>query len=64
MPTDPRQTYTDLLALEGVALEPARAAGAAGLLQAQLEVERKATRDLPFEAEPSGFARTLGEGAK
>lgn len=64
MPTDPGQTYTDLLALEGVALDPARAAGAAGLLHSQLEAEQKATRDLPFEAEPSGFARTLAEGAK
>lgn len=64
MTTDSRRTYTDLLALEGVALDPARAAGTAGLLQSQLEVERRATRDLPFEAEPSGFARTLGEGAR
>ncbi|MBI3371076.1 MAG: hypothetical protein HY017_04850 [Betaproteobacteria bacterium] len=64
MPTDPAQTYTDLLALEGVALEPARAAGVAELLQLQLETERKATQLIAFEAEPSGFARTLREGAK
>lgn len=64
MPTDCKQTYIDLLALEGVELDPARAAGVAELLQLQLEIERKATQALPFESEPSGFARTLQEGAK
>lgn len=64
MPVDPKQTYTDLLALEGVALDPARAANVGELLRAQLEVERKATRLLPFEAEPANFARTLQQGSK
>ena len=64
MPADPKQTYTDLLALEGVALDPARAAGVAGVLQAQLEIERKATQALAFEIEPSNFARTLQEGSR
>ena len=64
MPTDPKQTYTDLLALEGVALDATRAAGVAGLLQLQLEIERKATQAIAFEVEPSSFARTLQEGSR
>ena len=64
MPTDPKQTYTELLALEGVALDPARAAGVAEVLRLQLEIERRATQALAFEAEPSGFARTLQEGCR
>lgn len=64
MPNDPRQTYTDLLALEGVVLDPARAAGVAELLRAQLEVERKATQALAFEIEPSCFAAALRDGSK
>ena len=64
MPADPKQTYTDLLALEGIALDPGRAAGVGELLRAQLEVERKATQALAFELEPSSFARTLQQGSK
>jgi hypothetical protein len=63
MPADPKQTYTDLLALEGVALDSSRAAGVAELLRTQLEIERKATRALAFEVEPSCFAATLRDGA-
>jgi hypothetical protein len=64
MSTDPKQTYTDLLALEGVMLDPARAAGAAEVLRTQLEVERKATQALAFEAEPACFAATLRDGSR
>ena len=63
MPADPQQTYSDLLALEGVLLDPARAGGAAEVLRVQLEVERKATRQLAFEVEPACFARTLHRGS-
>lgn len=63
MPADPKQTYTDLLALEGVVLDPARAAGVGELLRTQLEVERKATQALAFEVEPSCFAATLRDGS-
>jgi hypothetical protein len=64
MPTDPKQTYTELLALEGVTLDPARAAGAAEVLRTQLEVERKATQALAFEVEPACFAATLRDGSR
>jgi hypothetical protein len=64
MPTDPKQTYTDLLALEGVVLDPARAAGVAELLRTQLEIERKATQALAFEAEPACFSLTLRDGSR
>ena len=64
MSGDPKQTYTDLLALQGVALDPARAAGVGELLRAQLEIERKATQALAFELEPSSFARPLQQGSK
>lgn len=64
MPIDPKQTYTDLLALEGVTLDPARAAGAAEVLRTQLEVERMATQALAFEVEPACFAATLRDGSR
>lgn len=64
MPADPKQTYTDLLALEGVALDPARAAGVGDLLRTQLEIERSATRTLAFELEPACFAATLRDAAR
>jgi hypothetical protein len=64
MQADPKQTYTDLLALEGVVLDPARAAGVAELLRTQLEIERKATPALAFEVEPSSFALTLRDGSR
>ena len=64
MPPDPKQTYTDLLALEGVTLDPARAAGVGDLLRLQLEIERMATRALEFELEPACFAARLRDGAQ
>lgn len=64
MPAEPKHTYADLLALEGVALDPARAAALADVLRAQLEIERNATRALAFEIEPSCFARSLQEGSR
>lgn len=64
MPADPKQTYTDLLALEGVTLDPARAASVGDLLRTQLEIERKATRALAFELEPACFAATLRDGSR
>lgn len=64
MPADPKNTYAELLALEGVTLDASRAAGVGELLRLQLEIERAATSALAFEAEPASFAVTLRDAAR
>jgi hypothetical protein len=43
----------------GFEITAERAESIARAIAAQLEAERAATRDLPFETEPSGFAGEL-----
>ncbi len=56
--------YARLLAQQGIALPPERAAALARTLAAQLQAERAATRELAFEVEPASFTRVLEGSAR
>ena len=64
MNSKPESLFSQLLALQGVALAPERAEALARTLATQLEAERGATRALAFEVEPSSFTRVLEGGAR
>lgn len=50
--------------LQGVPIDRARSAGAAGVITTQLAVEKVATAKLPFEAEPSNYMDVLHRGVR
>ena len=56
-------SVTALLALAGVAADPARAAGAAQTINTQARGARRAFAKVPFETEPATYLKVRSEEA-
>lgn len=61
---DDPELFARAVALQGLALPPARCANVAATVLRQIESERAATDKLAFEVEPATFFRILEGGAK